>query len=333
MSALHPSVSVVMNVYNGEKYLRQAIESILAQTYTNFEFIIIDDGSRDGTFPILTEYAARDPRINLQRFAENRGVVTSRIESLGLARGTYIAPMDADDISLPRRLEDQVRFMDAHWQCDVLGTAFTLIDNEGKPLRKVNCSQDLLIWALLFSSPIANSSVMMRASTIKKLGGYDRNMPYSEDYELWTRVALAGRISSLNDVYVLLRDHSERITYKKRQVKDQATLEAKQNYLRAVLGKDVRAEAVEAILYKATTTRQAISVVELIGDYCEYCILNKPFLVRLKIIILAFKQIAKRAKPFLLQPKMLGMILRRGLRLLSFVVIGKGNRHTSIFRK
>ncbi len=130
-------VSVVMAVHNGEKYLRQAVESILAQTFMDFEFIIVNDGSNDSTDSILGEFASRDKRIIIVQNGKNIGLTRSLNRGLELAHGQLIARMDVDDISFPQRLEAQVDFMESHPEIGILGTAACVIDADGKKGQEI----------------------------------------------------------------------------------------------------------------------------------------------------------------------------------------------------
>ncbi len=129
-----PRVSVLMSVYNGERFLRDSVESILGQTFTDFEFLILDDGSTDSTCEILEEYANKDARIVLVRNDRNLGLTRSLNKGLRLVRGEYLARQDADDISLPKRLEMQVKFLDAHPEVGVVGSALEIIDENGNTI-------------------------------------------------------------------------------------------------------------------------------------------------------------------------------------------------------
>ncbi len=190
-----PRVTVLMPVYNGEKYLREAIDSILAQTFANFEFLIVNDGSTDNSVPLIESYA--DARIHLVHNATNSGLVASLNKGLGLARGEYIARMDCDDISLPTRLEKQLAFMDDHPEIGILGSACQFIDDSGAPgFVWANPEQHQLIrWHLCFTCPMCHPTVMMRTDLVRELGGYSseaiqgRETYSGEDYDLWRRAS------------------------------------------------------------------------------------------------------------------------------------------------
>lgn len=206
MSLNSPDVTVLMSVYNGERYLEDAIESILGQTFHDFEFIIINDGSTDGTKDTLTRYQRMDDRIRVYD-QENRGLIAALNRGCQLARGKYIARMDADDISLPERLARQLYYMEAHPEVGVLGTWTESIDDSGRLLetQRLPTAPSLIRWALLFGNPIAHGSVMMRLDVIRRLGFYHTDALYSEDYDLWSRASVDTRIAIIPDVLLRYR--------------------------------------------------------------------------------------------------------------------------------
>jgi glycosyltransferase involved in cell wall biosynthesis len=207
-------VSVLMAVHNGEKYLHQAMESILNQTHTDFEFIILDDGSSDSTGSILDEYVARDRRIVLVSNETNIGLTRSLNRGLELAQGEYIARMDADDISLPGRLVAQISFLDNHPEVAVLGTAAYLIDASGVQGELIQFpeSHDHLRWLMCFDNHIIHPSAMFRRALAIRLRGYDESVPTSQDFNLWYRMSRLAKLSNLQKVYLYLRKHAESVS-------------------------------------------------------------------------------------------------------------------------
>ena len=208
-----PKVSVVMSVYNGERYLREAVESILGQTFTEFEFIIVNDGSTDGTREILTAY--NDPRIRLVRNEENIGLTRSLNKGLALGRGEYIARMDADDVSLPHRLEVQVRYLDQYPGVGLVACDLQFIDDEGHTLGRSyrSCGNSLVRWYLLFYNYIAaHSHVVFRRDLVANLGGYDETFEYAQDYELWSRLTEISEAVVLPDVLGKWRRHKRQVS-------------------------------------------------------------------------------------------------------------------------
>ena len=195
-----------MSVYNGERYLVEAIESILNQTFTDFEFIIINDGSTDGTADILRSYKDRRIRIFEQ---SNIGLTRSLNRGVALARGEYIARMDHDDLSMPERFARQVAFLDAHPEVGVVGTA-CLVYNEVRGIEwkyAVATSDDECRRDLIKGNQFVHTSVMMRKSVLQAVGAYNEAYRYLQDYELWVRLAGRTRLANLPEVLVVRRYH------------------------------------------------------------------------------------------------------------------------------
>lgn len=217
--ALPPRVTVLMSVYNGEAYVGSAIESILNQSYTQFEFLVVDDGSRDSTPDILARY--RDRRLRVLRLDRNAGLSAALNAGLRLVKGEYVARQDADDISEQSRLEKQVRFLDGNPSVAVLGTCGIAIDEDGSyvcPVCKPEHAASVL-WESLFDNPFLHTSVMFRKDYVwDKLGGYDEGISYCQDYDLWCR-ALAERAGrNLPVSLVRWRVHRRSMTEQMREV-------------------------------------------------------------------------------------------------------------------
>ena len=217
-SKAQPMISVVMSVYNGERFLREAVESILHQSFRSFEFIIVDDGSTDSSPRILEEYARRDPRVRVLRQA-NRGLVESLNRGIREAQGKYIARMDADDVALPSRLEAQVEFMEHYPDVAVLGGAVEFIDAEGNSLRTsyYPTGDEEIQAALLHECPIQHPAVLMRREPVLAAGGYRRAVTDAEDYDLWMRLGERMRLANLPEVVLRYRLHGDQISLKKRR--------------------------------------------------------------------------------------------------------------------
>lgn len=187
-------ISVVMSVYNAEKYLREAIDSILNQTYQDFEFIIINDCSNDGSWAILKDYEERYPCMRLINNKENLGLTKNLNLALAMSKGEYIARMDADDISDPSRFEKQVSFFKNNTAIDILGTFSNDIDENGKTIRTrtVPVVHKDIMKMLPKLSPIVHPAVMFRKKSLEKIGYYNTKYRTSQDLEMWFRAAAAG---------------------------------------------------------------------------------------------------------------------------------------------
>jgi len=202
-----------MAVYNGERYLREAIESVLVQTFSDFEFLIIDDGSTDQTRAIIRSY--EDQRICLVENEQNHGVTPSLNRGLCLARGEFIARQDADDISEPERFEKQIAFMDATPDVALLGTQFTGIDSDGTRWKgwPIPLSHNEIRWRLLFGTPLIHASVMLRwEPVLRHVGYYNDELVKAQDFEYWHRITEKLRAQSLDEPLVRYRIHAERIS-------------------------------------------------------------------------------------------------------------------------
>ncbi|WP_071530750.1 glycosyltransferase [Selenomonas sp. CM52] len=196
-------ISVIMPVYNQQNFIGAAIESILAQTYSNFELIILDDGSTDDSLKIIRSYT--DPRIRVVWGKGNRKLVPPLNDGIRMARGKYVARMDSDDISLPRRFEEQVGFLEAHPDVDICGTFFRTIGRGINYVASYPIEHNDIKLAQMFFCSFAHPAIMIRRSTIlEKNLFYDEAFLYAEDYDLWSRMAWEGCVF-YNIPKVLLR--------------------------------------------------------------------------------------------------------------------------------
>lgn len=212
-----PLISVIMPVYNGEKYLREAIESVLAQTYTRFELLLINDGSTDSSKDIILSY--NDPRIRYIENERNLKLIATLNKGIDLANGDFIARMDADDVCLPKRFEKQVQFMKRHPEVAVCGTWAYRIDGEGRITGKIKNidTPELLQCLSYFSCPFIHPSVMAKANVLKE-NHYSSDMVDTEDLELWHRLMLKGyKFANLPQFLMKYRWHGENISAHKEE--------------------------------------------------------------------------------------------------------------------
>lgn len=220
----NPVVSVVMSVYNGESYLREAVDSIINQTFTDYEFIIINDGSIDKTKEIIESYS--DSRIRLFN-QKNIGLTKSLNKGIALARGKYIARMDADDISTSDRFEKQVRFLNENPNCIATGTWCKWIDSNGEVYSSweppTSCRD--IREQLFVNNCIVHGSVMLRRFILTQTGGYNEKYAYAQDYDLWLRLFEIGKIQNIGEYLYNLRSWSGTISTAKKEIQDKyATL-------------------------------------------------------------------------------------------------------------
>jgi glycosyltransferase involved in cell wall biosynthesis len=214
-----PRVSVILAAYNAERFLAAAIESVLAQTFGDFELVVIDDGSTDSTRPIASAFAARDDRVRVIS-RPNTGQVVAAIDGIAASSAPLIARMDADDVCLPHRLERQVAFMDAHPEVVLLGGAYELIDEDDRLLRTMTQPTDdasLQRRCLEGTTPICQPLAMFRRDAYDRAGGYDRAFDAAEDLELWLRLGEVGRLACLPDVLLRYRQHAGSISETRQQ--------------------------------------------------------------------------------------------------------------------
>ncbi|MBI2720866.1 MAG: glycosyltransferase [Bacteroidetes bacterium] len=201
-----PLISVLLPVYNAGKFLHESIESILNQTFSDFELIIINDGSKDNSKEIINSF--NDTRIVFID-QENIGLAASLNKGLGLARGKFIARQDNDDISLSQRFEKQLMFFEKNPNVALLGTAAEITDEQGRPTGRFHrhSSDSLTLkFTLLFNNPFVHSSVMFRKSVIEKTGSYSTDTAVFEDYDLWSRIARVASVSNLNEYLLKYRE-------------------------------------------------------------------------------------------------------------------------------
>ena len=204
------SVAVLLPVYNAEKYLKEAIDSILNQTYKNFDFYIINDGSSDKSEEIIESY--NDDRIKYIKNEENKGLIYTLNKGLELIKADYILRMDSDDISMPERIEKEVVFMDANPDVIVCGTQIEYF-GEKTGESKFPLSHNEIHARLLFLSSLAHPSVIFRRSELEKNNlFYKAGNIHLEDYELWTRAAKHGKLANLNEVLLRYRISDQNIT-------------------------------------------------------------------------------------------------------------------------
>jgi hypothetical protein len=216
-----PQISVILACFNTERYIASAVKSVLAQTSRDFELILIDDGSTDRSPEISRQLAAEDSRIRLVS-RPNKGLTKTLNEGLSLATAPLIARMDADDLSLPTRFEQQLAYLDEHPDCVCVGSRVTLIDPYDSPISVTDhklahdeIDADLLNgigWA------IVHPAAMMRTDAVRKVGGYREEFQTSQDLDLWLRLAEIGKLANLPEPLVQYRQHFESVASTKHQI-------------------------------------------------------------------------------------------------------------------
>lgn len=205
-----PLVSVVMPVYNAEKYLKTAIESILQQTYSNFEFIIIDDASDDDSYSIIKSYL--DPRIKVHKQRKNQGVAATANNGITEAKGKYIARMDADDISLPVRLARQVKFLESNPMIGLCGSYVKTIGSGLTRVLKFPTNDEQIKCLMLLRCAMAHPTTMLRSEVLKKNNiWYSKNFA-NEDYHFYSQLYDKTQMANIPEVLLYYRKHSSQLT-------------------------------------------------------------------------------------------------------------------------
>lgn len=219
-----PRISVVMGVYNGERYLREAVDSVLGQTFGDFEFIIINDGSTDGTADILESYEDRRIRLVHQ---QNMGLTPSLNKGLRMARGEYVARHDADDVSHSERFEKQLDLFARRPELTLVASRTRTLENGTEDLHVPEYRDDTLPAQLLQSSLFTHGSMTFRRAAVMDAGGYDERFVYAQDRDLWLRMAWAGHLfGTVQEPLYLFRRHDQQIRATRRSEQMQYGLRA-----------------------------------------------------------------------------------------------------------
>jgi len=202
-----PRISVILPVYNCEKYINETIQSVINQTFENFELLIIDDCSTDSTVAIIKSF--NDHRIQLIQKEKNTGYTNSLNYAISIAKGEYVARMDGDDICLPKRFEKQVTFLDQNPNVILCGTSIQII-GKNKILHYPSIHDEIMV-KLCFGNSFFHPSVMGRLNIFKE-NPYDTRFEPAEDYDLWTRLVFKGKLANLNEVLLMYRVHDQQIS-------------------------------------------------------------------------------------------------------------------------
>jgi len=226
MGYKNPKISVIMSSHNGEKFIKEAVSSILAQTFGDFEFLIVQDGSTDLTPVILEEFAKKDKRIKIITNPENLGLTKSLNKALQTARGEYIARMDDDDISLQERLAKQIGFMEKNPKMALIGCLGFIINERGEAIgeKKLALNYPEIKKRLLFNNQFIHSSLMLRKTVLDKEGFYNEKFKKAQDYELVLRLAGKYPVANLTEKLLKWRFLSTSISWKNQEQQKYAIL-------------------------------------------------------------------------------------------------------------
>lgn len=228
-----PLISVITPAYNAEKYLAETIESILEQSCDDFEFIIVDDCSKDNTWKIITDFAKKDERIVPVRNDKNLGIAGNRNKGITLARGKYIVWQDSDDVSVRTRLQSQSDFMEDHPEVGICGGYLQFFDENGKSgIRKYATSDKLLRKNIFRFSPVAQPAAIIRKACLDEAGNYDLAWPPAEDLDMSFRIGSRHKFANLPEVLIHYREHGNSATFKKLRTIELNTIRIRSKYAR-----------------------------------------------------------------------------------------------------
>ncbi len=233
--AKNPKVSLVMKVYNGEKYLREAMESILSQTFTDFEFLIIDDGSKDSSAEIVRSY--QDKRIRFLQNEKNMGLCATQNRVIEEARGEYIAVMDCDDISYPTRFEKQVKYLDEHPEVMMCGSFRNdIVDGKESPFQQImNLEHSTLGFSLFFGNMFfTHSSIMFRSAQYHEEGLSYGAAPIAEDYGIIIEMAKRYEVALIPERLIAYRIYNQSTSKVRLQEITEAACNLKSEYLQTL---------------------------------------------------------------------------------------------------
>lgn len=227
----NPEVSVIIPAYNAEKYIDESVESILGQTFQDLELIILDDGSTDQTSKKIQKLAEKDKRIIFLKNEKNLGIPKTRNKGISIAKGKYIAWQDADDISVPDRIEKQKAFLDENPQAGIVGGFLEFFEEGKKPsLRKYAATDEAIRKNIFKYSPVAQPASMIRKECFDRIGLYNTELEAAEDLEMSFRIGNAYKFANLQDTMIRYRVHSGNITSNKLLTLEKNTLKIRRSY-------------------------------------------------------------------------------------------------------
>lgn len=248
---MSPRITVLMPVFNRERYVGEAIRSVLEQDFSDFELLLVDDGSTDGTPAILRAWGERDPRITIVTAPRNEGIPRALNRGLAQARARYVARLDSDDVMLPRRLAAQVAVLDERPDVVLVSCAYDLIDERGAHLATWRGDEphEVMVFLLNFYNIVGGGGqVAFRRDEVLAEGGYAADYPSSEDYDLWVRLLRRGRLVTLPLVGMQQRQHDARSHVQYADVKRSNWSAIMRGSLERYLGRPVADEEIAALI-------------------------------------------------------------------------------------
>ena len=261
-------ISVVMPAYNSEKYIGEAIESIINQTFADWELFVLNDSPDNKELEnIVKEYAKKDKRVKYIKNPKNIGIPKSRNKLLSLCQGEFIACMDSDDISLPTRFEKQIKYMDEHPECGVLGTWFQCFGNSDAQVRH---PEHIKILNILHDQHVGNPTVLIRKSVMDKYDfTYNETYDCAQDFELWSRMIFVTEIHNLPEILLKYRWHGNNISIEKAQRQLYLANQAKQNILDKITDDPIKQQMI------LNETQPGILLPKWLGRICCLFIPNR----------------------------------------------------------
>ena len=305
-----PEVSILMPVYNAERYLPESVESILSQSFCDFEFLIFDDGSTDRSLSILEEYAKRDTRIHIYP-RPHRGYVPWLNEGIRIAQGEFIARMDADDIAMKDRLACQVEFMREHPSYVAVGSDCLAIDPDGAELHRIGYDLNHRVDAesLLAgeSEGLAHPTTMLRREVLVRVGGYREEYEFLEDYDLWFRLVELGPLGLVPKILLKHRLHCKSVSHEKANQQKQM--------IDAILTEHRKRRGLTALTYSAWRYKTPSTPVEAHRWWANLAASNGHYRTALKHAAISLREAPLSAKSWLsLCIGLCPRSLRRGLK-------------------
>lgn len=268
-----------MSVHNGRRYLGRAIESIQNQTFRDFEFLIVNDASTDGSGGVCRRYADSDSRIRVLSNSSTRGLAFSLNKAWSVSKGTYLARMDADDVSLHDRFEKEIEYLEDHPEIGLVGCFFREMDGEGTVSEVVSdfpTEPAVLQWRLFLENPIPHPCVMMRRSIFEQMGGYDERWSISQDYDFFVRSSRITRLSNVPEVLYHRRVHDGSVTCTRNEEQRLAALSISQGAIEFALEDRVSYPLVETIWDRTLSScKSAVEVSAVLHRLCNH-ILSQP---------------------------------------------------------
>lgn len=263
-----PRISVVMPAYNSEKYIGEAIESILNQTFKDFELLVLNDSPDNKELEnIVKKYAKHDKRVKYMKNKKNLGVTKSRNILLQKCTGEFIACMDSDDISLPTRFEKQIKYMEKHPECGVLGTWFKCFEKSDITV----CHPEYIkIFDILNDKHVGNPTVMIRKSVMDKYDfKYNTDYNWCEDFELWSRMIFVTEIHNLPEILLHYRWHGNNVSIEYSQKQYELSNRVKQNILNKLTSDDIKQKMILGQI------KQGILLPKWLGRICCLFVFDK----------------------------------------------------------